>query len=259
MPMNFHDPDNRTSYTTRQADDAWLKLLAEQVDVHGKHAADIGCGGGIYTLALLELGVKHVAGVDFSAEMLKGAKAHMDGRYTDQVTWIQGNAYQLPLSSKSYDLVLERALIHHLQDLPACFREARRILKPGGTLVIQDRTPEDSLLPGSETNIRGFFFEKYPHLAKTEISRRHSSEQVISALQTAGFHDIRELKLWETRAVYSSTDALFEDLRSRTGRSILHECTDAELEELVSYISAKMKGSHPIIEKDPWTLWLAKA
>ncbi|MCJ8010997.1 class I SAM-dependent methyltransferase [Paenibacillus sp. KQZ6P-2] len=260
MPMNFHDPDNRNSYTTRKADVSWLELISEHMDLKGKQAVDIGCGGGIYTRALLDLGAEHVTGVDFSAEMLKGAASNL--AVVDQkVTLLQGNAYKTPLTSKRYDIVLERALIHHLMDLPVCFAEAHRILKPGGTLIVQDRTPEDCLQPGSDTNIRGFFFEKYPRLAKNEVSRRHHSEEVTKALLAGGFHEIRELKLWETRAVFDHPEALFADLRRRTGRSILHELSGAELEELIVYIAGKMNcdGSGPIIEKDPWTIWLAQA
>lgn len=159
MPMNFHDPSNRKSYTTRTADAAWLDLIADYVDLEGKQAIDIGCGGGIYTRALLALGAEHVTGVDFSAEMLKGAEVSLSADDSAKVTWHQGDACRSGLPSEYGDVVLERALIHHLRDLRACFTEARRILKPGGTLIVQDRTPEDSLLPGSVTNIRGYFFE----------------------------------------------------------------------------------------------------
>ncbi|GIO29659.1 MULTISPECIES: class I SAM-dependent methyltransferase [Paenibacillus] len=256
MPMDFHDPRNQTSYTTRVADASWLELISKQVELKGKRAADIGCGGGIYTKALLALGAEHVIGVDFSAEMLRGAKQNVGE--THEVEWIQGTATESTLPSEHVDVVLERALIHHLNDLPACFREARRMLKTGGTLIVQDRTPEDSVLPGSDTHIRGYIFEKFPRLMETEMSRRHDSAKVTEALRESGFRDIRELKWWEPRAVHPDPEALFEDLRRRTGRSILHELSDAELEELITYIDGKIKGSGPIVEKDPWTLWFAK-
>ncbi|MDR0270904.1 class I SAM-dependent methyltransferase [Paenibacillus sp.] len=259
MPMNFHDPKNQVSYTTRTADESWLQLISEHLNVKGKLAADIGCGGGIYTEALLTLGANHVTSVDFSAEMLQGAANHLGE--TDRVSFAQGDACQLPLPAEHVDIVLERALIHHLQDLRPCFTEARRILKPGGMLIVQDRTPADSLQPGSNTNVRGFFFEKFPRLAEIETSRRHHAENVTTALRESGFRQIRELKLWETRAIFATPGTLYGDLRRRTGRSILHELSDAELEELVTYIAGKMNsdGSGPIIEKDPWTIWLAQA
>lgn len=256
MPMDFHDPRNQSSYTTRVADASWLELIAKQAELKGKRAADIGCGGGIYTKALLALGAEHVIGVDYSAEMLQGAKQNVGE--THEVEWIQGTATETTLPSEHVDVVLERALIHHLTDLQGCFREAHRILKAGGMLIVQDRTPEDSVLPGSDTHIRGYIFEKFPRLMETEKSRRHDSETVTEALRASGFCDIRELRWWEPRKVHPDPEALFEDVRRRTGRSILHELSDGELDELIAYMQSKLHGSGPIAEKDPWRIWFAK-
>src|SRR5262249_9808097 len=76
----------------------------------------------------------------------------------------------LPMASA--DIVFERALIHHLGDLKACFAEARRVLVPRGTLIVQDRTPADVDLPGSPEHLRGYFFERFPRLGDVERTRR---------------------------------------------------------------------------------------
>jgi 2-polyprenyl-3-methyl-5-hydroxy-6-metoxy-1,4-benzoquinol methylase len=75
MSMDFHDKKNRYSYTTRSADRSWLQLIANRVRMPGATAADVGCGGGIYTRALFELGAHDVVGIDFSQAMLDGAAA----------------------------------------------------------------------------------------------------------------------------------------------------------------------------------------
>lgn len=256
MPIDFHAERNRYTYTTRQADASWRAAINGIVDVRGKRVADIGCGGGIYCKALVEMGAESVMGIDFSEEIVKGARENC--RDYAAIQWVVGNALNTGLPDDSFDVIVERALIHHLKevDLPACFAEARRILKRGGTLIVQDRTPEDCLLPGSSTNIRGYFFARYPKLVEREVARRRESAVVQEAFQRAGFQQCREEQLWETRAIYPDSDALASDLLARTGRSILHELTDEELSDLVEYIRRQLEGQKEIVERDRWTVWI---
>lgn len=256
--MNFHSPQNQLSYTDREADPAWIATIRSRINVQGKQVADIGCGGGIYSKVLAQLGAAHVTAVDFSAEMLKGAARHCVG--IENITFTQGNAYHTGLPTHAFDLILERALIHHLQELDRCFHEAHRLLKNNGVLIIQDRTPQDCLLPGSERHLRGYFFEKYPRLIQTEVGRRYDSSTVHTALENSGFTLIGEVQLWETRRVYQDIDTLRQDLLQRKGRSILHELNDAEVTDLADYVQAKLQEtSLPIIEQDAWTIWFAKS
>ncbi|WP_025026932.1 class I SAM-dependent methyltransferase [Caldalkalibacillus mannanilyticus] len=258
MTINFHDEKNKSSYTTRTADDSWIQLIHNNVHVSNKQMADIGCGGGIYTKALLSMGAAHVTGVDFSEAMLKGAAEYCHA--IDNVTFRQGDAYQTTLPANQLDIVLERALIHHLKDIDACFKEAYRVLKKKGFLIIQDRTPQDCLVPGSENHIRGYFFEKFPHLIHTEVSRRYDSGQVKKALETNGFRLEKQLSLWETRCEYLHFEELEKDLLLRAGRSILHELTDEQLCELVAFIRDRLPDTTgKMIEKDLWTIWIAQA
>lgn len=90
-----------------------------------------------------------VTGVDPSLVMME-AVWEQSNRFP-RIRLLQGDAEQTGLPDGSFDLVLIRAVIHHLRNLYPCFREAIRILKPGGILLVQDRTPEDCLLPASPT------------------------------------------------------------------------------------------------------------
>src|SRR5579884_1774981 len=124
MPIDFHEKRNRQSYALREADRSWREAIQEMVNVSGLNVLDIGCGGGIYSRALAEMGAAHVTGVDFSEEML-GA-AHEQSQTYSQVEFVVGNALETGLPGEEYDLILERALIHHLalSDLEDAFREA---------------------------------------------------------------------------------------------------------------------------------------
>lgn len=256
MTIDFHDESNRLSYTTREAANSWTdsigKMLAEK-DIH--RAVDIGCGGGIYAKALYELGIPNVTGIDFSEVMIEAAKTNC-ADYSP-IDFKVGDAYDTGLIGHTYDLVLERALIHHLKDLSACFSEAFRVLRRDGTVLIQDRTPTDCLLEGSSSHIGGYFFNLFPHLKEMEWKRRYTSGKVIQELRAAGFMEVEEIKLWEVRQRYTSKKDFLIDLKMRTGRSILHELSDQELILLIGFIDNQLPVTDEIIEKDQWTIWIA--
>jgi ubiquinone/menaquinone biosynthesis C-methylase UbiE len=257
MPIDFHAADNRYTYASRSADPAWAEAIRALVDPVGKRVADVGCGGGIYALAWHALGAAQVTGVDFSAEMVAAAGERAVG--IAGLSFMQGDATATGLPAGGCDVVFERALIHHLPTYDACFAEARRLLVPDGLLLVQDRTPEDVNLPGSAEHFRGYFFDRFPRLRAIEAGRRPTPESVSAALRNTGFTAITHTTLWETRKTYAGFEPLAADLAARTGRSILHELDDDELQALIGYIRSQLPEVGPIVEKDRWTLWSATA
>lgn len=258
MSINFHDEKNKMTYALRKANASWSEDI-ESLLPPGKHfirAADLGCGGGIYSKALVDAGVESVVGVDFSQAMLNGAVYNCKDYET--ISFQLGSAVETGLDDEAFDLVLARALIHHLDQIEDTFNESYRILEKGGYFIVQDRTPEDVLMPGSEEHIRGYFFEKFEKLKITEVRRRHTSDQVKKALATAGFTLEKEVPFWEVRATYPSKMRLKEELRHRIGRSILYELDDYELEELIEFIDQSLTKERNIVEKDRWTMWIAR-
>jgi ubiquinone/menaquinone biosynthesis C-methylase UbiE len=172
-----------------------------------------------------------------------------------QVTFQQGDALATGLPDAGADLVHERALLHHLADLPACAAEAYRLLASGGVYLAQDRTPEDIQLPATPEQLRAYFHERYPRLLEVELRRRPRSENVLAALTSAGFTDVETRHLWETRRIYVTFDELADDLRHRVDRSILHELSDAELDDLIEYLRERLPAHGPYPDASRWTLW----
>lgn len=256
MGINFHNNTNRNTYTTREADNSWRQTISGLVQIDNNiNALDIGCGGGIYSKALSDMGAAAVTGVDFSEAILEGARENC--KEYKNITFKVGNALDTGLDSNRFNLLLERALIHHIEDLHACFKEAYRVLEKNGIFIVQDRTPKDCLIEGDNSHIRGYFFELFPKLIEKETNRRHDSSLVMEKLMEVGFKEVEEVKLWETRKVYKNKEHLLKDLSERTGRSILHELDNQELKLLINHIDNSISTDTDIVEKDRWTIWMA--
>jgi ubiquinone/menaquinone biosynthesis C-methylase UbiE len=255
MTIDFHSGKIRGMYASRDADASWADVMRSIVDPAVAHIADIGCGGGIYSRAWSELGAATVVGVDFSAQMIGDARETSASHAN--LSFTQGDAANTGLPNAAFDIVFSRAVIHHLPDIAAAFTEAFRTLKPGGKLIVQDRTVEDVLHPASSRHLRGYFFEAFPRLLDVQRERRPDTASITKALRGSCFKHIASVPLAETRRTYHSLDELQDDLRQRTGRSILHALSDVELEALIAHISADVEGAFPIQERDYWTVWSA--
>ena len=251
MPIDFHAEGNRYTYAGREADQSWRDAIVALVQPKALDVVDIGCGGGTYSKAFLELGARTVTGVDFSAEMVRTATELVPG-----ASFVQGDAVATGLPDGCADVVFERALVHHVHDRQAAAQEAMRLLRPGGTVVIQDRTPDDVQQPGSPTHPRGWFFRVFPRLLDVELGRRPEVFELSAQLYAAGFRHVTTTSLWEVRRVHASRAAFLDEIRGRTGRSILHELDDDEVEELVAALK-ELLPDRPVEERDCWTLWSA--
>lgn len=98
-------------------------------------ALEIGAGTGYFSLNLLLAGVvEEAVATDISPGMLQT----LERSASDLAVPIETaacDATELPFSDDSFDLVFGHAVLHHLPDLGAAFREFRRVLRPGGTVA----------------------------------------------------------------------------------------------------------------------------
>lgn len=130
---------------------ATLALLGE---VAGTRVLDAACGPGLYAEHLLARGAE-VVGCDASAEMVELARRRVGGRadlrvhsLDDPCSWLEDD---------SIDLVLCALAYHYLNDRPAFLAQARRVLRPGGAMVISTQHPTDSWV-----RLGGSYFDVEP-------------------------------------------------------------------------------------------------
>jgi arsenite methyltransferase len=153
----------------------------------GERVLDIGAGPGFLAAEMAEeVGPEgRVDGVDVSEAMLdlarrRGANAH----------FAVGDALSLPFADAAFDAVVSTQVYEYFADMPAALAEARRVLRPGGRLLILD-TDWDSIVWHSRDRDRmQRVLEKWnDHLADPYLPRR-----LPALLREAGF-DLRETSI----------------------------------------------------------------
>jgi SAM-dependent methyltransferase len=123
-------------------DEAYFELYPYLLDyfprsaVEGRRLLEIGLGYGTLGEALARLGADY-HGLDLAAgpvEMMRARLARVPGARPEQVA--QGSVLELPFEDASFDHVVSIGCLHHTGDLFGALAECRRVLRPGGRLVV---------------------------------------------------------------------------------------------------------------------------
>ena len=136
---------------------------------------DIGCGGGATLKRLLKRSPEGmVYGIDISEESVVKAKNVNKQLLNKQVFVQQGSANRLPWEDQKFDVVTAVETVYFWPNLPQCFQEVKRVLKPGGQFAIMLEVIEgDSIW----TNV-------------VEGMTVYSPEMLKDMLEQAGFGDV---------------------------------------------------------------------
>ena len=168
----------------------------------GQVVVDLGSGAGLDCfLASRAVGPEgHVIGVDFTPAMLEQARRNQAKLGIDNVSFRQGDIEALPLDDESVDVVISNCVVNLAPDKDAVFREAFRVLRPGGRLMVSDILLE-----------RAATAEEMEDLALYAgcISGSLPVEEYLGKLRAAGFEEVgyeveapaKEGEFWFSAAV----------------------------------------------------------
>lgn len=168
---------------------------------------DLGCGPGSFAPQLKAFSDKLIA-VDLSAEMLEQCQQ----RVPDVLT-LQADAANLPLPDESVDLIFSSLAMQWMPDLKAVFEEARRILKPEGSMIFS------CVSEGSLWQLKKAWrkVDEFDH-----VNRFASRVEIEKAAKEAKLHKaigvIRPHTFW-----YDSIKALYGSIRDVGANTILGE------------------------------------
>lgn len=129
---NLHASDKSVEY-------ALLKLVGKQPF---QSMLDLGTGTG-RLLEILSPLYRRGTGIDMSREMLAVARANLDRAGVSHAQVRQGDIYAPPVGRDSFDLITIHQVLHYLDDPGRALKEAARLLRPSGRLVVVDFAPHD--------------------------------------------------------------------------------------------------------------------
>ncbi len=149
----------------------------------GDVVLDLGSGGGIDVL----LSARRVApggrayGLDMTPEMLDLANANKARSGVENVEFLLGTIEHIPLPDDSIDVIISNCVVNLSADKDAVFREAMRVLKPGGRFAISDMVLSRELSP----DLTGIMA-----LWTGCIAGALTQDDCTARMQAAGFHDV---------------------------------------------------------------------
>ena len=147
------DEDFGHSIRTRAERAAWDRILDLVLPRRSAlEALDVGCGTGFLTFELDARGHR-VTGVDFAPSMIAEARRKASERAV-AVRFEEGDAEQLPFPPASFDLVISRHVLWTLPHPEAAIDEWKRVLRPGGRLVVVDSQFDAGATPPAAQNAR---------------------------------------------------------------------------------------------------------
>ncbi len=166
-----------SSVHARGPDLIWLVESAALMGT--EHVLDVATGGGHTAFALAPYAAEVVA-LDLTRPMLEAAQKEALVRGLTNIHYLEGDAQEIPCQDESFDVVACRHGAHHFPRVRRAVLEWRRVLKPGGKLLLDDSTSPE------EPEIDAFLHELEVRRDPAHV-RNHRLSEWHAFLSEAGF------------------------------------------------------------------------
>lgn len=162
----------------------------------GDVVIDLGSGGGMDALlASKKVGSNgRVIGIDMTPEMLELARKNAKEMGVENVEFREGYIEDIPVEDGTADVIISNCVINLSTDKDKVFREAYRVLKPGGRITVSDIVTEGPLPDHIKNN---------PDMWASCISGALDQEVYLEKIRNAGFHPVKVLDKRSFSMVYS--------------------------------------------------------
>jgi SAM-dependent methyltransferase len=183
---------------------------------------DIATGGG-HVAYIFAPHVARVWATDITQEMLDMVKAEAAKRGLDNLRTTYAKAETLPFEDESFDLVTCRIAAHHFDSIADFLNEARRVLKPGGTLAIVDNVVT--------TGPVGDFINAFERFRDPSHLRAWDMEEWRVAIKAAGFTLGHDEVIYKTMQ-FKSWASRYDDVMKRLLSAMVSEANAGVKEQL---------------------------
>jgi ubiquinone/menaquinone biosynthesis C-methylase UbiE len=135
----------------------------------GERVLDVGCGFGGTIASLNERFSRlQLTGLNIDARQLARARRLVQPLHDNAVQFCLGDACSLPFRDESFDRLLAVECVFHFPSRESFFKEANRMLRPGGVLVLSDFVPTRLFLPINRL-VASDWFEKYNAFGRCKL------------------------------------------------------------------------------------------
>jgi len=199
----------------------------------GETVLDLGSGAGFDCfLAANKVGQRgRVIGVDMTPEMLEKARENArKGNYTN-VEFRLGEIENLPVADNSADIIISNCVINLAPDKKRVFKEAFRVLRPGGRLMVSDIVLPKALPEKIKNSIEAYV---------GCIAGAWLESDYLEAIETAGFQDVKIVG----ESTFAIVD-IFSSPKVQTVANSLNLTTEKAGELAASVKSIKVSGIKP--------------
>lgn len=153
----------------------------------GQTVLDLGSGAGLDSfLAAKKVGSSgQVIGVDLTEEMVKKARGLVHKYGYTNISFKVGDVEDLPVGDESVDVVISNCVLHFTPNKLVAFKEAFRVLKPGGSMIVSDMVAD-----GEVSEYARWCFEAWTGCKAKLIQK----QDYIEVIKKAGFRKVTILK-----------------------------------------------------------------